>query len=154
MLNNDILRMFRYALDLSDQQVINILALSEQTLDRAALTNLLRKEDEAEFIACSDRLLQGFFDGLILQRRGPPKEGAPLVVKRMDNNEVLKKIKIALKLTSEDIQAMLWAAGLSLSKSEVGALLQRETHKNFKVCGDQVMRNFLKGLALRYRPSA
>lgn len=67
------------------------------------------------------------------------------------NNIVLKKLKIALKLTSDDILDILDDAGVYLSNSELSAVMRKEDHRNYKVCGDRYIRNFLKGLALNYR---
>ncbi|MDX8367762.1 DUF1456 family protein, partial [Cytobacillus sp. IB215665] len=63
----------------------------------------------------------------------------------------LKKVKIALSLTSEDMIEILEDAGVIITKGELGALLRKEGHKNYKVCGDRYARNFLKGLTIRYR---
>ncbi|MDX8366552.1 DUF1456 family protein, partial [Cytobacillus sp. IB215665] len=63
----------------------------------------------------------------------------------------LKKVKIALSLTSEDMIEILEGAGVIITKGELGALLRKEGHKNYKVCGDRYARNFLKGLTIRYR---
>ena len=67
------------------------------------------------------------------------------------NNVMLKKVKIALALTSEDIIDILEEAGVYITKAELGALLRKEGHKNYVECGDRYARNFLKGLAIRYR---
>ncbi|SLC93479.1 Protein of uncharacterised function (DUF1456) [Mycobacteroides abscessus subsp. abscessus] len=64
---------------------------------------------------------------------------------------MLKKVKIALKLTSEDILDIFYDVDVDISKSELSALLRKEGHRNYKVCLDRYARNFLKGLALRYR---
>ncbi len=64
---------------------------------------------------------------------------------------MLKKLKIALALTSEDMVDILEEAGVTITKSELGALLRKEGHKNYKPCGDRYARNFLKGLAYKYR---
>lgn len=64
---------------------------------------------------------------------------------------MLKRTKIALKLTSDDILDILEEAGLVISNSELSAVLRREGHRNYKPCGDRYIRYFLKGLGLRYR---
>ena len=66
-------------------------------------------------------------------------------------NILLKRVKIALALTSEDMLDILAAAGVIITKGELGAVLRKEGHRNYKVCGDRYARNFLKGLALKYR---
>lgn len=64
---------------------------------------------------------------------------------------MLKKVKIALALTSEDILEVLRKANVTISKSELSAVLRKEGHRNYKECGDRYARNFLKGLAIAYR---
>ena len=46
---------------------------------------------------------------------------------------------------------ILAAADVIITKGELGAVLRKEGHRNYKVCGDRYARNFLKGLALKYR---
>ena len=64
---------------------------------------------------------------------------------------MLKKLKIALSLTSDDMLNLLDEAGVRVSKGELSAILRKEGHRNYKPCGDRYARNFLKGLMLRYR---
>ena len=72
----------------------------------------------------------------------------------MTNNDILKKIRVALKLKDEDIIHILNLAGFSLSKSEVNALFRSEEHPNYVECGDQILRNFLNGLVVYMRGPA
>ena len=83
----------------------------------------------------------------------PTKRSGPLVGKcpKCGNNIVLKKLKIALSLTAEEVISILNLAGVSLSKGELSAVLRKEGHKNYRECGDRYLRNFLKGLAIQYR---
>ena len=67
------------------------------------------------------------------------------------NNILLKKLKIALALTSEDMLDLLKEAGVVISKGELSAVLRKEGHPNYKPCGDRYARNFLKGLAIKHR---
>jgi uncharacterized protein YehS (DUF1456 family) len=71
--------------------------------------------------------------------------------KAMTNNEILKKLRIALELKDTDIIEILKLAGFEISKSEVSALFRSPDHRNYKVCGDQILRNFLNGLIIRNR---
>jgi len=64
---------------------------------------------------------------------------------------LLKKLKIALSLTSEDMLDILKEAGVIVTKGELSALLRKEGHKNYKECGDKYARNFLRGLTKRNR---
>ena len=154
MINNDVLRSIRYMLDLSDGKIAEICALADPAfvVDKADVPGWLRKEDEEGFVACDDRTLAHFLDGLIVQFRGRD-ESQPLrpVEKRITNNLVLKKLRVAFQLKDVDMHEVFDAAGFSVSKPELSALFRQPDHKNYRACGDQLLRNFLKGLTLRVR---
>jgi uncharacterized protein YehS (DUF1456 family) len=154
MINNDVLRSIRYMLDLSDGKIAEICALADPAfeVDKANVPGWLRKEDEEGFVACDDRTLAHFLDGLIVQFRGRD-ESQPLrpVEKRITNNLVLKKLRVAFELKDVDMHAIFESAGFPVSKPELSALFRQPDHKNFRACGDQLLRNFLKGLTLRVR---
>ncbi|HZG70175.1 MAG TPA: DUF1456 family protein, partial [Chondromyces sp.] len=67
------------------------------------------------------------------------------------NNLLLKKVKIALSLTTEDMLDIFEKGDIIVTKGELGALLRKEGHKNYKECGENFARKFLKGLAVKYR---
>jgi uncharacterized protein YehS (DUF1456 family) len=69
----------------------------------------------------------------------------------MSNNDILKKLRVALKLKNDDIQKILLLANFNVSISELNALFRNEDHPNFKPCGDQILRNFLNGLIIHLR---
>ena len=50
-----------------------------------------------------------------------------------------------------DMHETFAAAGFPVSKPELTALFRQSSHQNFRLCGDQMLRNFLKGLTLRVR---
>ncbi len=154
MINNDVLRQLRYALKIDDTTIIEIFRLAGQEIDRPTLTGLLKKEDEAGFIKCSDSVLGAFLDELIIQRRGT-RENKPGDVRRpeprLTNNVVLKKLRIAFELKEDDMLAILKLGDVHISKSELTALFRKEGHRNYKECGDQFLRKFLNGLTIHYR---
>lgn len=157
MTNNDILRRFRYALDLSNPKMLTIFRAAGKEIGQPALLALLKKEGEAGFLPCSNSLLEDFFDGFITVRRGR-QEGAPAqpcsTAKERINNIILRKIRIALEMRDEEMLDIMSLAGVSVSKAELGALFRRREHKNYKECGDQFLRSFLNGLTRRYRGEA
>ncbi len=69
----------------------------------------------------------------------------------MSNNDILKKLRVALKLRDEDIVKILALVDFKISVSELSALFRNEDHPNYKVCGDQILRNFLNGLVIHLR---
>jgi len=154
MTNNDILQQLRYALNINDSTMVEIFKLADHEIEQASLTGLLKKEDEEGFVNCSDDVLGYFLDGLILHKRGR-KEIKPGETRKPDsrltNNTILKKLRIALELKEDDMLGILKLANADISKSELTALFRKEGHKNYKECGEQFLRKFLKGLSIRYR---
>lgn len=154
MINNDTLRSIRYALDMSDPKMVDIIKLAGHDIDRAAITSLLKKEDEDGYVECSDAIMKAFLDGLITYKRGKSdakpdqtqKSNVPL-----HNNDILKKLRIAFELKEDDLHEIMTLAEFSISRPELSALFRKEGHKNYRKCGDQVLRNFLKGLTIRLR---
>lgn len=69
----------------------------------------------------------------------------------LTNNDILKKLRIALELKDDDIIHILKLADFTISKSELSALFRRDDHPNYVACGDQLLRNFLQGLIIYKR---
>jgi uncharacterized protein YehS (DUF1456 family) len=69
----------------------------------------------------------------------------------MSNNDILKKLRVALQLRDEDIIEILSLVDFKISKNEVNALFRKEDHPNYVECKDQILRNFLNGLVVYYR---
>ncbi len=69
----------------------------------------------------------------------------------MSNNDIMKKLRVALKFTDDDIIKVLELADFRVSKTEISAIFRNEDHPNFKPCGDQILRNFLNGLIIYKR---
>lgn len=69
----------------------------------------------------------------------------------MSNNDVFKKLRVALKLRDDDIVAILKLVDFNISKSELGAFFRSEDHPKYMDCGDQILRNFLNGLVIHLR---
>ncbi|BCB25206.1 hypothetical protein SKTS_00920 [Sulfurimicrobium lacus] len=154
MINNDVLRSIRYALDLSDAQVVAMIKLAERDVESADVASFLKKEDEEGFVECADDVLSAFLDGLIVHRRGkmePRPETDKKPERRLTNNAILKKLRVAFELKEEDMHKVLELAGFGVSKPELSALFRQKGHKNYRACGDQLLRNFLKGLVIRLR---
>lgn len=145
MTNNDILRRLRYALNLPDGLTLKIFGLGGREATAADLEIWLKKEEEAGYAACRDEVLGAFLDGYIVLRRGPRPEGAP-APERLTNNLILKKLRIALAWQEEQVLAALATGGMTISKNELTALFRKPGQKNFKPCGDQLLRAFITGM--------
>jgi uncharacterized protein YehS (DUF1456 family) len=154
VINNDVLRSIRYMLDLSDIKVVEIAHLvnAELPLDKNNVRSFLEKDGSENFVECSDDVLAHFLDGLIIYRRGRDERSPQRSLeKRVTNNLVLKKLRVAFELKDDDMHSIFAEVDFPVTKPELSALFRQPGHKHFRVCGDQMLRNFLKGLTLRLR---
>lgn len=154
MRNNDVLRRLRYALDISDVKLVEIFKLGKYDTDVTKVKDMLKKDDEEGFFNVNDRIMTLFLDGFIVFKRGenPKKVETPVKKdKNLSNNDVLKKLKIALNLHSDQIMEIMLLADCPLSKPELSAVFRNKEHKNFKECGDKYIKKFLKGLTIKNR---
>lgn len=154
MTNNDVLRSIRYTLNLSDATMVSIMALAGSEIPPEAMASYLKKEDEKGYQACPDILMGYFLNGLIFSRRGKQEDRPePSLERRMTNNIILKKLRIAFELKTTDIPEILKKVDFAVSQAEIGAIFRKPGHKNYRECGDQILRHFLKGLARIHRPT-
>jgi uncharacterized protein YehS (DUF1456 family) len=152
MTNNEILRSLRYAFDAPEAQVAEIFRLGGAQPDEINVAAWLKKDTEEGYVACRDKPMAQFLDGLVYFRRGrdesrpPPPLSLPMTI-----NIVLKKLRGAGELKVADLHAIMQSVDRPLSKPELSALFRSPDHKHYRPCGDQILRNFLKGLTLRMR---
>lgn len=151
MTPNDLLRRLRYAFDFKDSTMLEIFKLAEHEIEPATLMAFLKKEDEVGYVECSNQVLESFLDGLIFYKRGKQGSLPKKPTSQLTNNDILKKLRIALEFKENDMLGTFKLADLEVSKSELTALFRKEGHRKYKECGDQFLRNFLTGLTNRYR---
>ena len=151
MTNNDILRRIRYIFAFNDDKMIAIFGQANREVTRAQISSWMKKDDDEDFAALADVDFACFLNGLINDRRGR-KEGVQAEPeKRLNNNIIFLKLKIALDFKAEDVLEMLKAGGMEISKHELSAFFRRADHKHYRECQTQCLRSFLKGLQLSLR---
>jgi uncharacterized protein YehS (DUF1456 family) len=151
MTNNDILRRLRYTFDFSDSEMIELFALGNLKVSREQISAWLKSDEDANFKDCDDKEFTSFLDGLIIKKRGPKDESKKEETRKLNNNIIFNKIKISLNLKAEEVLEILQSVDFDLSKHELSAFFRKSDHKHFRACQDQVLRNFLNGLQLKYR---
>jgi len=152
--NNDILRRVRYAFDFNDNKMIALFGLAGFEVTREQISAWLKKDDDPAQREFADTILAVFLNGLIIDKRGKREGPQPVPEQRLNNNIIFRKLRIALNLKDDDILAILELAGWTMSKHELSAFFRKTNHKSYRDCMDQVLRNFLKGLQLKYRVKA
>lgn len=152
MINNDVLRSVRYMLAINDLAVARIFELGGCPLPMSEVASYFEEEGTAGYRECGNRAMAHFLDGLIVYRRGqndaiPMRPVDPFIT----NNTILKKLRVAFALKDDDMLEIMRSANLPVSKPELSALFRSPGHPNYRVCGDQFLRNFLRSLTLRVR---
>jgi uncharacterized protein YehS (DUF1456 family) len=151
--NNDILRRIRYTFDFNDSKMIALFGLADHQVTREQISDWLKKDDDPSYQRCSDTHLAIFLNGLIIDKRGKKEGPRPEPEQHLTNNIIFRKLRIALNLKAEDILEIMGLAGLRISKHELSAFFRKPDHKHYRDCKDQILRNFLKGVQLKYRAS-
>jgi len=153
MINNDILRRLRYTFNFDDSKMIAIFGLAEHQVTREQVSDWLKKEEDPAFQPCSDTQLAIFLNGLINDKRGKLDGPQPVPEDRLTNNIIFRKLNIALNLKADDVVEILNLAELRVSKPELSAFFRKPGHKHYRACKDQILRNFLNGMQIKYRAS-
>lgn len=152
MTNNDYLRSLRYVLDVSDFKIADIIKLAGLTVPIEEVRAYFKNEEDEGYIKCNDEVMAHFLDGMIYFKRGRDESKPPAPFELpISNNVVLKKTKVAFSMKEEDMHEVLALAGFKVGRSELSALLRKKGQDNYRECGDQFLRNFLKGLAIKTR---
>ena len=151
MINNDVLRRIRYTFNFDDSKMIAIFGLVGVDVTRAQISDWLKKEDDPDYRKCNDVQFAAFLNGLIIEKRGKKDGPQAEPESRLSNNIVFRKLKIALNLQADDVLTLVNQADFRMSKHELSAFFRKPGNRHYRECKDQVLRNFLKGMQLKYR---
>jgi uncharacterized protein YehS (DUF1456 family) len=151
MKNNDILRRLRYAFDFTDSKMMSLFASGGEEVSREQISDWMKKEEDPAFQSLHDIKLAVFLNGFINDRRGKREGEQAKPEKTLTNNIIFKKLKIALELKDEDIISILESVDMTISKHEISAFFRNPEQNQYRACKDQILRNFIHGLQLKYR---
>lgn len=152
MTNNDIIRRLRFTFDFSDQETISIFDLGGELVTREQISNWLKKEEDPDYVNLTDKMLAVFLNGLIIKNRGAKDGITPAPEKKLNNNLIFRKLKIAFNYKDEDVLQVLVLANFHFGKHELSAFFRKPGHDKYRECKDQILRNFLHGLQLKHKP--
>ncbi len=144
------MRRLRYTFNFNDKQMVALFASADEIVTRQQISQWLKKDDDNDFIALSDTQLAIFLNGFINQKRG--KKPGPQIQpeKRLTNNIILTKLKIALNLQAEALISLLNTVDFRISKPELSAFTRKVGHQHYRECKDQVLRNLLQAIDKQY----
>ena len=69
----------------------------------------------------------------------------------LSNNDILKKLRVALSLRNDDIIEILKLVDFDITRGALGDIFRKEDHENYVEAQDQILRNFLNGLVIYKR---
>ena len=153
MTKNDILRRIRYIFDINDNDMIKIFGLADLNVNRAQISDWLKKDEDPDFVQIEDIELASFLNGFINKKRGKKEGAQPKPENRLNNNIIFNKLKIALSLQSDEVLALVNNSEFSLSSHELSAFFRKKGHRHYRECQNQVLRYFLMGLQHKHRDS-
>ena len=151
MNNNDVIRRVRYTFNFNDDKMIGIFALAEKEVSRSQISEWLKKDEDPDFKGIYDKDLASFLNGFINLRRGKKEGPQPKPEKTLNNNLILRKLKIALNLRDDEMVEIFDLVDTRISKHEINAFFRKPTQSQFRFCKDQFLRNFLFGIQKKYR---
>ncbi|WP_158967854.1 DUF1456 family protein [Paraglaciecola sp. L3A3] len=151
MISNDVLRRVRYILDFNDAKMLDVFAQADYPATTEQLHSWLRKEDDPAFVEITDIQMSLFLNGLINLKRGKREGVEAPVERRLTNNIIFMKLKIAFNMQAEAILETMEVSGFKISKHELSALFRKPENRQYRLCKDQILRNFLTGLQKQMR---
>lgn len=150
MNNNDIIRRIRYTFNYNDTKMMEIFGLADHPVTRAEISDWLKNEEDPAFQNLDNHLLAVFLNGMIIDKRGKKEGVQPVSDNILNNNIILRKLKIALNLKDTDILEILELVDLRISKHELSAFFRNPNQEQYRLCKDQILRNFLHGMQIKY----
>ena len=145
------MRRIRYTFDFNDSKMIELFGLAGHEVTREQVISWLKKDDDPVYQELYDNQLAIFLNGLINDKRGKNEGVQHRPEKRLNNNIIFRKLKIALNLKDDDILEILELVDIRISKHELSAFFRNPNQNQYRPCKDQFLRNFLHGMQIKYR---
>nr|WP_216603225.1 DUF1456 family protein [Vibrio cyclitrophicus] len=148
------MRRIQHALNLKNAQIIKAIEQADVTVAHDQVINWLKDDNDKSCSKMKDKELAVFLNGFINLKRGKKEGEQPKPEVALTNNMIFMKLRIALNMKAEDVLDVLEVVGISLSKYEIGAYFRKPENKNYKVCEDQLLCDFLNGVQFTNRPDS
>ena len=150
MTNNDVLRRVRYLFNFSDLKMIALFKHVNLDVEQSDIIGWLKQEDDDLFKEITDKELSSLLNGLIIEKRGKRDGPLPEPEDPLSNNMILRKLKTALDLKTDDILDLLSSIDKKIGKHELSAFFRSPDSSSYRPCMDQYLRNFLNALQTKF----
>ncbi|MBN2260623.1 MAG: DUF1456 family protein [Clostridiales bacterium] len=162
MNNNELLLRIKNALDIKLEEMVDIFNFGDKPFTEFEIRKLIGESEEDNLdsgegdfqMKCTNGILEAFLNGLIIFKRGrketksdqPEKQVLAIETTKSVNNILLKKMKIALSLSSQDMLDIFESVGDPITKGELSDMFRKEGHKHYRKCNNEHVMNFLDGI--------
>jgi uncharacterized protein YehS (DUF1456 family) len=146
METNYIFYKFRKIFGYNEAQLMDLFKSVEYIVSPLDLFAWMKQDIYEGFKEMPDEALAALLNGFIIERRGKKDNQLPVPETKLNNNIIFRKFRIALNFKDEDIIETLKLADMRIGKAELNAFFRDPKHPHYRVCGDQFLRNFLRGL--------
>jgi len=157
MTNNTILQKIQFALHLTPEDNARIFAHVSFPIEPAQVVGYFIDRKHEDMLPCPNNALAAFLEGLIIDRRGVNEKNPTIPefsTARLDNNDVLKKLRIAMDFHGEDVSLVLERAKADVHPNDLSNYFRKKGHKHYKVCPDDDLVSFLLGIRLCFKPKS
>ncbi|WP_075601609.1 DUF1456 family protein [Saccharicrinis aurantiacus] len=146
MNNNDILKNLRFTLNLRDEHTVELLKSAGIEVPLEEVKAWFLSDEDEKYKSLYDIKLSAFLNGVIIMKRGKQDDKPVINEKKLNNNIILRKLKIAFNLKDTDMLEILKVADFEISKHELSAFFRKPGQGQYRTCKDQILRRFLFGL--------
>jgi len=143
---SEIIKAIKDALNLNRSQMLHIYELEDFYISKDRLDGILKNSSKKGSINATYEELGVFLDGLIQYKRGKSNATNSDEEVILDNNLILKKLRIALNLKEYEIALIFELADFNISKSAIKDMFRSATHPKLKECDNKTLKAFLQGL--------
>jgi uncharacterized protein YehS (DUF1456 family) len=110
----------------------------------------MKQEQYEGFKEMPDQPLAALLNAFIIELRGKKDNEIPVHEEKLNNNQIFRKLRIALSLKDDDIIEIMKLADMRIGKAELGSFFRDPRHNNYRPCKDQFLRNFIRGLYIKH----
>jgi uncharacterized protein YehS (DUF1456 family) len=146
--NNYIFYKLRKIYKWDEEKIGNLFKSVEFIVSPLDIFAWMKQEQYEGFKEMPDQPLAALLNGFIVEQRGLKDGVIPIAEEKLTNNIIFRKLRIALNFKDDDIIETLKKADIRIGKPELNAFFRDPKHSHYRVCGDQFLRNFLRGLQL------
>lgn len=150
MTNNDIFYKLRKIFHWDEEQMGNLFKSVDYIVSPLDMFAWMKQDIYEGFKEMPDEALAALLNAFIIEKRGKKDNQIPVPETKLNNNIIFRKFRIALALKDDDIVSLLASVDMRIGKAELNAFFRDPKHAHYRICGDQFLRNFLRGLQKKH----